>query len=134
MRIPLKIGLHIGLPGVLESACTFRKHFGIEEPEEPDEDEIFAGPEPFVPDEKGVMHQLPDKVLVAMRMRLERERYQAEWLLPNRRTSPISRMCIDIHTHQQSSMNRGGGDVILHRPQQRLHRSVVYAGRVLTHV
>ena len=98
-RIPQKIDKNIGLAGAIESAYTFRKHFSIEEPEEPDDDEIFAGPEPFVPDEKGVMHQLPDKVLVAVRMRLEHERYQPEWMLPNRRTSPISRMCIDIHAY-----------------------------------
>ena len=115
-RIPQKIDKHIGLAGAIESAYTFRRHFSIEEPEEPGEDEIFADPDPFVPDDKGVMHQLPDKVLVAIRMRLEHERYQPEWLLPNPRTSPISRMCIDIHTHLQSCMNRDGGDVILHRP------------------
>ena len=77
---------------------------------------IFADPDPYVPDKKGVMHQLPDKVLVAIRMRLERERYQPERMLPNGRTSPISRMCIDIHTHLHYCMSRDGGDVILHRP------------------
>ena len=97
-RIPHKIDAHVGLPGALASATAFRTHFSLEEPEEPGEDEIFALPDPFVPDEKGVMHQLPDKVLVSMRMRLERERYHAEWLLPNRRMSPISSMCIDTHT------------------------------------
>ena len=97
-RIPPKIDAHVGLPGALASATAFRAHFSLEEPEEPGEDEIFALPDPFVPDEKGVMHQLPDKVLVSMRMRLDRDRYHAEWLLPNRRMSPISSMYIDTHT------------------------------------
>ena len=113
-RVPPKIDAHIGLPGALASATAFRAHFSLEEPDEPGEDDIFALPDPFVPDDKGVMHQLPDKALVSMRMRLERERYHAEWLLPNRRMSPISSMCIDTHTHRQSCMNRGGDDVIFH--------------------
>ena len=97
-RIPHKIDAHVGLPGALASATAFRAHFSLEEPDEPGEDDIFALPDPFVPDDMGVMHQLPDKVLVSIRMRLDRDRYHAEWLLPNRRMSPISSMYIDTHT------------------------------------
>ena len=96
-RVPPKIDAHVGLPGALASATAFRAHFSIDEPEEPGEDEIFALPDPFVPDDKGVMHQLPDKVLVSIRMRLDRDRYHAEWLLPNRRM-PSSAVCTSTHT------------------------------------
>ena len=43
--------------------------------------------EPFIPDEEGSLHTLPDGVLVTVRLRFDRikRKYVAEWLLPDRR-------------------------------------------------
>ena len=101
-EIPPRTVPHLGLDGIVDNVHVFRKHFesagaagaadaggGDGYPIDLDEDEsgVLHIHEPFVPDQLGSVHTLPDGVKVAIRMRfcLETGRYLPEWLLPNRR-------------------------------------------------
>ena len=59
----------------------------VADDEVPEEECAPPPSEPFIPDEEGSLHTLPDGVLVTVRLRFDRfkKKYIAEWLLPDRR-------------------------------------------------
>ena len=103
--VPSEIHAAMGLSPHCETVHTFRSHYhpegadgGLVEEGDPWDDEPDC--EPFVPDQDGYEHQLPDGVWVRVRMALVDHRYQVEWCIPDRQVDiPGDRRILDRFPH-----------------------------------
>ena len=76
--VPDEVAEHVALDFDLHSLSAFQEYFNLQHVAGED------APGEYVPSEEGILHELPDGVMVGCRMRLVCGRYETEWLLPNR--------------------------------------------------